>query len=298
MNENVIEVKNLKKHFGKVKAVDGVSFNVEKGEIFGFLGPNGAGKTTTIRCLMDFIRPQEGEAKILGMDAHKDEVDIKKKVGYLSGNVKLYDHWTGAMHIKYFRKLNGKGDVADKLLKRLDFDPSRKAKEYSSGNRQKLALVLAFMFEPEVMLFDEPTNALDPILQNEVYEMIEEAVEKGATVLMSSHNMPEVERVCDRVGIIRKGKMVAVEDMVSLKEKKIYRVTAYFKEKFNKKDFEGEGLDVLRENAHELIFRVKGNIDPVVKKLGKFNLKDLEINQASLEDIFLEYYVDDHMAHN
>ena len=296
MNENVIEVKDLKKHFGKVRAVDGISFNVKKGEIFGFLGPNGAGKTTTIRCLMDFIRPQEGEAKILGMDAHKDEVDIKRKVGFLSGNVKLYDKWTGAMHIKYFRKLNGKGDVADKIMKRLDFDPSRKAKEYSSGNRQKLALVLAFMFEPEVMLFDEPTNALDPILQNEVYEMIEEAVEKGTTVLMSSHNMPEVERVCDRVGIIRKGKMVAIEDMVSLKEKKIYRVTAFFKDKFDKKDFKEE--DVLRENDHEIIFRVKGNIDPIVKKLSKYNLKDLEINQASLEDVFLEYYVGNNLEDN
>ena len=283
---DVIEVKNLKKHFGKVKAVDGISFNVRKGEVFGFLGPNGAGKTTTIRSLMDFIRPQEGEEKILGMDAHKDEVKIKKKVGYLSGNVKLYDKWTGAMHIKYFHRLNGTHDISKELIKRLDFNPARKVKELSSGNRQKLGLILAFMFEPEVYFFDEPTNALDPILQNEVYSMIEQVVEKGATVFMSSHNMPEVERVCDRVGIIRNGKMVAIEDMVSLKEKNIYRVTAFFKDKLHKKDYINKNIDILRDNDHEIIFRVKGDIDPVVKELSKYELKDLEINQASLEDIF------------
>ncbi|MBU1166924.1 ABC transporter ATP-binding protein, partial [Patescibacteria group bacterium] len=159
----VISVRKLKKHFGKTKAVDGISFNVQKGEIFGFLGPNGAGKTTTIRCLMDFIRPQEGRIEILGQDAHQNAVELKKKIGYLSGQVRLYDHWNGKEHISLVAKLNGNKDIAQKLIKRLDFDTSKKAKTLSSGNRQKLGLIMAFMTEPEVMIFDEPTNALDPL---------------------------------------------------------------------------------------------------------------------------------------
>ncbi|MBU0670625.1 ABC transporter ATP-binding protein, partial [Patescibacteria group bacterium] len=281
----------LKKYFGKkVKAVDGISFNIEKGEVFGFLGPNGAGKTTTIRCLMDFIRPTEGEIKILGKDAHKDETELKKSIGYLSGNVRLYDHWTGQMHIDFYRKLNGNHDIADKLIKDFDFDPSRKTHHLSSGNRQKLGLILALMFEPEVLIFDEPTNALDPLLQNYVYEILESATEKGTTVFMSSHNMAEVERICDRVGIIRNGKMAATESIMAMKEKKIYTVRVYFEEKFNKEDFKGDGAKIVKDHKNGLILKVKGGIDPILKKINQYKVKDLEITQASLEDIFMEYY--------
>lgn len=291
MSENIIEVRDLKKHFGKkVKAVDGISFNVEKGEIFGFLGPNGAGKTTTIRCLMDFLRPTEGEIKILGKDAQKNGTELKKNIGYLSGHISLYGHWTGEMHIDFYRSLNGKKDIADELTKELDFDPSRKTKELSSGNRQKLGLILSLMFEPEILIFDEPTNALDPLLQNEVYEILERVTEKGTTIFMSSHNMAEVERICDRIGIIRKGKMAATESIVSMKEKKIYTVRVYFAEKFERKDFENNGEKIVKEHENGLILKVKGDIDKVVKKISKYKVKDLEIEQASLEDIFLEFY--------
>jgi len=285
-----IKVTNLKKHFGKVKAVDDVSFSVDKGEVFGFLGPNGAGKTTTIRCLMDFIRPTAGEISILGKDAQKDTVEVKKNVGHLSGDVNLYDKWTGQAHIDFIRKLNGKYDVADKLVKRFDFDPTRKTKELSSGNRQKLGIIMAFMFQPKVLICDEPTNALDPLLQNTVYELMEEATDKGTTIFMSSHNLDEVERICERVGVIREGKMIATESIVSLKEKKIYTVKAFFAGEFNEKDFDTNGIRITKKFTNGLTLKVKNDIDQVVKKLSTYKLKDLEIEQASLEDIFLEFY--------
>jgi ABC-2 type transport system ATP-binding protein len=287
---NAIEVKNLVKSFGKVAAVDGISFEVKKGEVFGFLGPNGAGKTTVIRCMMDFIRPDEGMITILGKDSLKESVKLKSKIGYLSGNVRLYDNWTGRDHINFVRGLNGKKDKADKLCEKLDFDASRKAKTLSSGNRQKLGLILTLMFAPEVLIFDEPTNALDPILQNVVYELIKELASHGATVFMSSHNLAEVERICDRAGIINKGKMEAVEDIVILKEKKVYTVKIWFKGKFNKSEFDFDGVSIEKKSEHGLVLKVKGEISELLKRLTKYDLKDLEIIRASLEDVFLEFY--------
>ncbi|MBU1177940.1 ABC transporter ATP-binding protein [Patescibacteria group bacterium] len=287
----IIEVNNLVKHFGQVKAVDDISFSVEKGEIFGFLGPNGAGKTTTIRCLMDFIRPTTGEIKILGKDAQKNTVKVKEDIGYLSGNVRLYDKWTGQAHLNFLRKLNGhKEDHSTELIKRFDFDPSRKTKELSSGNRQKLGIIMAFMFYPKVLICDEPTNALDPLLQNEVYELLQEASKREVTVFMSSHNLAEVEKVCERVAVIKEGKMAATESIISLKQKKIYSVHAHFADKFDPADFQGNGLKIVRQLNNSLMLKVKGDIDQVVKKLSQYKLVDLEIDQASLEDIFLEFY--------
>lgn len=286
----VIEVNDFKKHFGKTKAVDGISFSVEKGEIFGFLGPNGSGKTTTIRGMMDFIRPTEGSIKILGKDAQHDSVALKKKIGYLSGKVSLYKKWTGQAHIDFVKNLNGTSDIADELVKRLDFDPTIKVKHLSSGNHQKLGLILSLMTEPEILIMDEPTLALDPLLQNEIYTLLDEATQRGATVFMSSHNLAEVDRVCDRVGIIKDGKMVATESIAALKEKKINTVHAYFTGQFDKNDFIDENVQLVKEFKDGLILKVRSDINPLIKKLGNYSLRDIEISQASLEDIFLEYY--------
>ncbi|NQU99433.1 MAG: ABC transporter ATP-binding protein, partial [Parcubacteria group bacterium] len=257
---------------------------------FGFLGPNGAGKTTTIRCLMDFLRPTEGEINILGKDAQKDSVELKKDIGYLSGSVKLYSKWTGQMHLDYFKKLNGKYNITDKLIKRFDFNPSVKTKNLSSGNKQKLGIILAFMFEPKILIFDEPTNALDPLLQNEVYELIKEQVSKGSTVFMSSHNLGEVERVCSRVGIIKKGKMVAEESILKLKDKKLYDIKVCFEEKVDQEELKKNGIEVAQELPNCLILKAKGDINPVIQKLSQYKLRDLNIERANLEDIFMEFY--------
>lgn len=285
-----IEIKNLTKHFGNVKAVDGIDFSVEKGEIFGFLGPNGAGKTTTIRCMMDFIRPSRGTITIFGKDSHRDSVLLKKKIGYLSGNVRLYNKWTGRDHIEFVSQLTGGDIMADELIERLDFDASRKVKYLSSGNRQKLGVILAFMSRPELLVLDEPTMALDPLLQHEIYTLLRELTNNGTTVFMSSHNLAEVEKVCNRVGIIKEGKIAAIENIQTLKEKHIFTVQVFFTEAFDKSVFAIEGVSIKEELPHGLLLTIMGDINSLLAILSKQNVRDLSITHASLEEIFLASY--------
>jgi len=288
--KNVIEIKGLKKHFGKVHAVDGVSFEVKAGEVFGFLGPNGAGKSTTIRCLMDFIRPTEGEISILGLDSRNDSVILKEKIGYLSGNVRLFDKWTGWEHIKFVESIRGKSKSVKELIEKLDFDPTKKFKQLSSGNKQKLGLILALMSDPELIVMDEPTVGLDPLLQNAIYELLNDFKKKGKTILISSHNLPEVERLCDRVGIIKQGKMVAVETLKELSGKRLHRVEVRFTEKVKTSDFEFDGVENIEELPDGLIFSVGGDLNPVLNKLAKYKVTDLSITHADLEEVFLKFY--------
>ena len=287
---NTIEVKDLRKHFGSTKAVDGISFDVRQGEIFGFLGPNGAGKTTTIRCLMDFIRPTSGSIQLLGQDSQANSVELKHRIGYLSGYVRLYDKWTGWEHIRFFQKFNSRSDSSAELIKRLDFDPTRKAGQLSSGNKQKLGILLAIMHDPKLLILDEPTIGLDPLLQNEIYKLLRERVQKGATVFFSSHNLPEVEKICTRVGIIRQGKMVAVQSIDELKEKKVYRILAHAAGGFDRSRFNLSNVSFLESPANELSLEVRGDVTGIVQLLGKYQLSDLSIERAPLEQIFLEYY--------
>lgn len=285
-----VEVKNLTKHFGKTKAVDGISFSVEKGEVFGFLGPNGAGKTTTIRCMMDFIRPTSGEVSLLGKNAHTSSVEIKKRIGYLSGYVRLYDKWTGQEHIDFAKKLNGISDGSNELIERFGFNPTIKTKELSSGNRQKLGLILAFMNTPELIIMDEPTNALDPLLQNTVYELLDEAKKRGTTIFMSSHNLSEVDRVCTNVCIIKQGKVVATESINNLKKMRMYSVHAHFGKDVAPETFIHIGAEIIERRNDFLTMKVKGDIEPIIHALAKLPLRDLKIEHATLEDIFIEYY--------
>lgn len=286
----IIEIKKLKKHFGKIKAVDGIDITVEKGEIFGFLGPNGAGKTTTIRCLMDFLRPTSGEIKISGLDSKMNSSELKKQIGFLPGNVRLYESWTGAEHISFIKSFGGKEEIANELIKRLDFNPKMRFKNLSSGNKQKLGLILALMKKPEILILDEPTNALDPLLQNLVHKILREWQSDGLTIFMSSHNLSEVEQVCSRVGIIKDGKMVAAEDIRNLKAKRMHYITVSFDGDFEQKDFQIAGVESLEKVDHGLVIKAKGDIDAIVKQLAKNKIKDLEISRASLEEIFLEFY--------
>lgn len=285
-----IRVRNLKKYFKEKKAVDGISFEVTEGEIFSFLGPNGAGKTTTIRCMMDFIRPSEGSIEILGLDAQKKSLEIKKELGYLSAEVRLCDSWTGREHIDFFKKIIGDGNSADALVERLGFDPTVKARTLSSGNRQKLGIILALMSNPQVIILDEPTTGLDPLLQHTVYEILNESRKNGATIFMSSHNLSDVERISDRVGIIRAGKMVATESIASLKKKHLYTAHVTFKKKVSKQEIEEPGLEVVAELPTGFDIKVTEDLDRLVKKLAQFHIEDVEIEHAGLEEIFLKYY--------
>lgn len=287
---NVIDIKNLKKYFGKTHAVDGVSFTVQQGETFGFLGPNGAGKTTTIRTMMDFIRPTEGTVTLFGLDSRIDSVALKNKIGYLPGNVKLNNNWTGHEHVEFVEGIRGKDHKAAEIAKRLDLNLNKKFKALSSGNRQKLGIVLALMHSPELLIMDEPTVGLDPLLQNEIYLMLADLKKKGTTIFISSHNLPEVERICDRVGIIKAGKMVAVETLKELSGKRLHKVEVRFANKVKPSEFDFDGVENIEEMPDGLIFSVGGDVNPLLGKLAKYKVTDISITHADLEEVFLKFY--------
>lgn len=287
---SIIVIKNLHKHFGKLHAVDGISLQVEKGEILGFLGPNGAGKSTTIRCLMGFNKPTSGLITVLGHNMSNDSVDAKKQIGYLPGNVKLYDGWTGWEHIRFFESIRGKSNNIDNLIKRFDFDPTRKFKHLSSGNKQKLGLILALMNDPKLIVMDEPTVGLDPLLQNEIYKVLLEMRDKGVTIFISSHNLPEVERLCDRVAIIKEGKLVAVENVKQLGDKKLHKIEIRFADKFKVSEFQVDGVDKVEEISDGLLITISGDLNPILQAIAKHKVLDFQIAHASLEDVFMKFY--------
>lgn len=288
---STIVIKNLKKYFGNLYAVDGIDLEVKEGEIFGFLGPNGAGKSTTIRCMMDFNKPTEGDIKILGYDMTKNSFAAKKQIGYLSGNVKLYDSWTGWEHIHFFENIKGKSDSVNELIKGLDFDPTAKFRHLSSGNKQKLGLILALMNNPKVLIMDEPTVGLDPLLQNEIYKILLEMRKKGATIFISSHNLPEVERLCDRVAIIKNGKIAAIETIESLENKKLHKIEVCFGDnKYKTADFNIKGVNSINKIQNGLVISFSGDLNPILKMIANYEITTLEITHASLEDVFMKFY--------
>ncbi|MCH7541629.1 ABC transporter ATP-binding protein [Patescibacteria group bacterium] len=288
---NVISIENLKKSFGKTTAVDGISFDVREGEIMGFLGPNGSGKTTTIRCLMDFLRPDEGKIDILGLDAQKNTTELKNDIGHLSSESTLYNSWTGQEHIDFLEKIRGISRFDEELIDNLKFDPRKKIHALSTGNRRKLAVILALMHQPKLLILDEPTVGLDPLLQNYIYEILKDQTAKGNTVFMSSHNLAEVEKVCDRVIVLKEGKIVAIETISALREKKIYTIYAYFEGAVPKKELTTDGAHLIKELPGGLALKVRGDIKPLLVKLSRHkNLKDVEISHASLEEVFMEFY--------
>jgi len=287
----IIKITNLKKYFGKVKAVDDITLNVNEGEIFGYLGPNGAGKTTTISCMMGFLNPTAGKISILGKDSVQDRTVLKNDIGYLSSDIQLYKDLTGWDHLNLIKNIRGESPILTKLIDDLSYDPTIKVKNLSTGNKQKLGIIMCFMNSPKVLILDEPTKGLDPLLQNKIYEYILDFKKNGTTIFMSSHNLSEVEKLCDHVGIIKMGKLVTMETIHSLKEKRILVVKAYFNGHSKIDDIKIPGIERFEKLAgNGISFKIKGEITPIVKEMGKYDLHDLEITHASLEEIFMEYY--------
>ena len=289
----IIQTEALTKYYGKARGILDVNLSVDQGEVFGFLGPNGAGKSTTIRLLMDYIRPSSGHAKVFGLDAHEDAQAIHARTGILPGDLALYPNLTGEENLRYLAHLRGEVDweFVRQLAERLEADLSRKVKAYSSGNRQKIGLIQAFMHKPELLILDEPTSGLDPLIQVEFYALVREAIASGQTVFLSSHNLPEVERVCDRVGIIREGKLVAVEQVEALKAKALRQIEIVFDGPAPAEAFQNlPGVqDVSAANSH-LRCTIAGTIDPVIKKAAQYTVVNMTSQDPNLEDIFLAFY--------
>jgi ABC-2 type transport system ATP-binding protein len=289
----VIETHDLTKTYGSHRGITQVNLDVEEGEVFGFLGPNGAGKTTTIRLLLDLIRPTAGSATVFGIDAQADPVAIHRRVGYLPGEFGFYDRLTGAQTIQYFANLRGGVDPAysAELVERLDLDPSRRYREYSKGNKQKVGLVVALQHRPDLLILDEPTAGLDPLVQQTFFDILREARSEARTVFLSSHIISEVEKSADRVAIIREGRLVRVDEVASLKDLSHHQVTLIFAGPVPVETFVAlGGVSDIEAVDHVLRMRVTGPVGPVVREASRFDLVDFESVEPSLEEVFLSEY--------
>jgi ABC-2 type transport system ATP-binding protein len=289
----IIETQQLTKSYGVHRGIIEVDLEVQPGEVFGFLGPNGAGKTTTIRTLLDLIRPTSGVARIFGIESSADPVAIHRRIGYLPGEFALYDRLTGHQHLEYFANLRGGVDTSYQagLIERFDLDPSRKFKEYSKGNKQKVGLVIALQHHPELLVLDEPTAGLDPLIQLSFFEALRDAVADGATVFLSSHILSEVEKTCHRVAIIREGRLVKVDTVDALRDLAHHQVELRFSGDVPTAAFAAlPGVSDVIVDDHVLRMRVAGGIAPVVQAAAGYELLDFVSREPSLEDTFLAQY--------
>jgi ABC-2 type transport system ATP-binding protein len=293
MNDTIIRTDHLTKSYGKARGVSDLDLTVRSGEVFGYLGPNGAGKTTTIRTLLDFIRPTAGVARVFGLDAQRESLAIRKRVGYLPGELSLYEGMTGRDFLRYMANLRGGVDwsVVVGLAERLGANLAQPIRILSHGNKQKLGLIQAFMRQPELLILDEPTQGLDPLVQQEFYRLLAEAKAAGRTVFLSSHVLPEVEKTCDRVGVIREGRLVAVEEVAALKAKALRRLEIRFAAPVPPELFRDlSGVREVRTENGTLHCTVAGGLDAVVKAAARYEVLDLISHEPSLEEIFLAYY--------
>lgn len=293
MDENgTIICSDLTKFYGHTRGIEGVNLTIDRGEIFGFLGPNGAGKTTTIRQLMGMLKPTRGMATILGFDTWRDAVEIKRHVGNIPGDVRLYNNLRVNEHLDYIDRFRpGTDPLREHLIERFDLDTRKKVKSLSSGNRQKVAILLAIMHDPEILILDEPTGGLDPLMQQEFYSLLQTLKERGRTVFLSSHILSEVERVCDRVGIVRDGQLVDTETIEDLKQKKVRHMDVLFRDEADASEFEAleQVTGVAVRNRHMRI-TVQGDVDALIKQLALHDVEDLTFTQPSLEDFFMGFY--------
>jgi ABC-2 type transport system ATP-binding protein len=291
-----IRLERLSKFYGKARGVVDVDLDVQTGEVFGFLGPNGAGKTTTIRALLDLIRPSSGKATVLGLDSVESSLEIRRRVGYLPGELALWEWMTARQVLDHLANLRGGVDQAyrDQLTERFEVEIDRKVSDLSTGNRQKIGLVQAFMHKPELMVLDEPTSGLDPLMQQVTYEVIDEAQRDGRTVFLSSHVLPEVERIAQRVGIIRKGRVIEVATVDSLKERAIRLVELRFGWPVPDPAELSTiaGVTEASVSGSVATVRVEGSMDPLVKALAGYETLLIRTHDTPLDEIFLQLYRD------
>jgi ABC-2 type transport system ATP-binding protein len=293
MIDTAIQTESLTKDYGRTRGLDGLDLEVRVGEVYGFLGPNGSGKTTTIRLLLDLIRPTAGSVTVLGLDPRADGVELRRRVGYLAGDFVVDGRQTPRELLTYLGNLRGGVGAGriDDLAQRLDLEMTRRIKALSRGNRQKVGVIQAFMHDPELLVLDEPTTGLDPFLQHEFSTMIRHAVSEGRTVFMSSHVMSEVQRSADRVGIIRKGRLTAVEDVEDLRHRARRRIEVVFDGPVTAAEFSSiPGVSELTVDGPLLRCRLDGGADALVKAAARHRVVTISAEEPDLEELFFDYY--------
>lgn len=297
----VIKTSGLTKFYGDAPGIIDLDLEIDEGEIFGFLGPNGAGKSTTIRLLFNFLMPSRGSATVFGLDIVKDSVEIRRRTGYLPGDLSLYERMTAREVLLYFANLRGidtRQRVAE-LAERFELDLDRRIRDYSTGNRQKVGLVNAFMHNPELLILDEPTSGLDPLMQQEFHSLVEETRNEGKTVFLCSHILPEVERLADRVGVVREQRLVTVETIESFKSRARSSVTIVFVGHPDPATFERIEAVVevkVRNGGNTLDLTIEGPIDAVLKRAAEYETVSITSQASDLEEVFLSYYAGTHAS--
>ncbi len=295
-DQPAIRTEGLSKSYGSFPALVDLDLTIHRGEIFGFLGPNGAGKSTTIRTLMDEIRATSGTATMLGLDVHRDAVELHARLGYLPSDVSLYPKLTGRETLTFFANLRGGHPLqyAMELAERFDADLDKRVGELSTGNRQKIGLVVTFMHRPELLIMDEPNAGLDPLVQHEFHSLLRETAEQGRTVFLSSHTLSEVERVADRVGIIRKARLAAVEDVAALRAKMIRRIELVLGDNPQPAEFEQvPGARDVTVEGNRVSLSFDGNMEELLAvAMLRHELHDITTKEADLEEVFLAFYQD------
>ena len=290
---SAIETFGLTKRYGSVTAVADLSLRVEPGQVFGFLGPNGAGKSTTIRLLMALQRPTQGRATLLGLDAGADSVEVHRRVGYLPGDLELFPRLTGRQHIAWFARARGgvHASQVEQLIERFQVVADRPVRELSKGNRQKIGLVLAFMHEPDLLVLDEPTSGLDPLMQHEFESLLRETTGQGRTVFLSSHELDEVQRIADRVAIIKDGRLVAQDTVDGLRRAAPQRMEVRFRRPVHPGALNAvAGVTVTGSDGARITLDVTGDIAPVLKVIADHDPVDLISRPADLDELFLGFY--------
>ena len=288
--DNILEIKNLTKYYGKTLGVKDVSLELKKGEIFGFIGPNGAGKSTTIRSILGLINKTSGEVLFNGKLLDKDDTEAKSKIGYLPSEINLYEDLTVKKMLDFHQEFYNKDTSARRkeLVERLKLDETKKIEELSLGNLKKIGIVLAFMHEPELLILDEPTSGLDPLIQQEFYNLLLEEKKKGTTIFYSTHILGEISKICDRVGIIKSGKLLKVEPIKELIDKSLSFVTITSKDNDSIiKDLE---VEITNREDNTITFKNTKSSNDLIKSLSKYDIEKVYIEPASIEDIFLHYY--------
>ena len=291
--KNIIKMHNVSKYYGKFKALSSLTLNVEENQIYAFIGPNGAGKSTAIRLMLGILNPSEGYVEVLGKRPTQKNVKIFKNMGYLPGELSTYQKLTGNEVLKFFSSLRNIDDdqYIRNLIERLDYDPNKYIKELSKGNKQKLGLILAFMHKPELLILDEPSSGLDPLMQQITIELIQEARLNGSTIFLSSHIFSEIDKVAERVGFVKEGKLIVEESLEVLKSNAMKSIVIYFKETIPLNLFDNiKNVNLIETNKNVVKLNIIGPIDEIIKVISKYEIIDLKTQDPTLEELFMNYY--------